>query len=103
MAIKFTMSLDSSAVHDTGANSTYVNNRRLLVKPSSPLSTLVMMDDGITHNIQASGTLLGFHSIQADYYSTFTKSLIGVSPILSNGAVGLITADQMILVDSTTQ
>ena len=44
-----TMSLDSSAVLDTGANSTYVNYRRLLVNQSSPLSTSVMVADGTTH------------------------------------------------------
>ena len=96
-----TTHLDTSAVLDTGANSTYVNNRRMLVNPSSLLSPSVMVADGSTHTIQESGTLIGFSSIQADYVPTFTKYLIGVSPILSNGAVGLITTDKMILVDST--
>ena len=65
---------ESHAVLDTGANSTYINNRRLLENISRPSAQAVIVADGSTHPIEASGTLLGFPSIQADLVPTFKKN-----------------------------
>jgi hypothetical protein len=59
-----------------------------------------MVADGSTHPIVASGNLLGHPSIHADLVPTFTQNLIGVSPILDKRAVGLITHDKMMLLNS---
>jgi len=55
--------------------------------------------DGSAHTIEASGTLLGHPSIHADYVPSFTNNLIGVSPIINNGAVGIIQRDKMVILD----
>ena len=57
------------------------------------------MADGSAHTIEASGTLLGHPSIHADYVPTFANNLIGVSPIIDNGAVGIIQNDKMFILD----
>ena len=59
------------------------------------------MADGSTHTIEASGTLLGYPSIHADYVPSFTNNLIGVSPLIDKGAVGIIQHDKMVILNST--
>ena len=41
-------------------------------------------------------TLVGHPSIHYDFFRTFTKYLIGVSPILANGALGIIQDDKTV-------
>jgi hypothetical protein len=60
----------------------------------------VVVADGTVHPIKASGTLLGHPSIHADVVPTFTQNLIGISPILERGAVGIIKHDKMRLIES---
>jgi hypothetical protein len=90
-------SLDSNAILDTGANSTYVTHRLLLENTTLPSSESVLVADGTAHTITASGTLLGHPSIQADLVPSFHQNLIGVSPILNKGALGIIKQDKMVL------
>jgi hypothetical protein len=89
--------LDSTAILDTGANSTYVTHRLLLENTTLPSSESVLVADGSAHPITASGTLLGHPSIQADLVPSFNQNLIGVSPILNKGALGIIKHDKMVL------
>ena len=58
------------------------------------------MADGSTHEIQASGTLLGHPSITAHLVPSFTRNLIGISPILNNGGLGIIKHDKMVVMES---
>jgi hypothetical protein len=59
----------SHAVLDTGANSTYINNRQLLENMTPPSAPSVMVVDWSIHPIEASGTLVGFPSIKSDVSS----------------------------------
>ena len=77
--------IDYNSSLDTGANSTYVTDRRLLDNVSLPSHQSVFLADGSSHPIQSSGTLVDHPSIHADLVPTFTQNLIGVSPILANG------------------
>ena len=63
---------NNTAILDTGANSTYVTNRRLLNNITHPSSESVMVADGTEHPIEASGTLLGHPSIRADLVVDYT-------------------------------
>jgi len=83
-------SISTTAILDTGTNSTYVIHRDLLDNMTNPATDQIIVADRSTHTIEASGTLLGHPSIHADYVPTFTNNLIGVSPIIDNGAVGII-------------
>ena len=78
----------TSAILDTGANSSYVITRDPLDNITNPATEHVIVADGSTHSIDASGTLLGHPSIHADYVPSFTNNLIGVSPLIDKGAVG---------------
>ena len=64
----------SHAILDTGANSTYINNRRLLDNITHPSASSVIVADRSIHPIEASGTLVGFPSIHADLVPTFKKT-----------------------------
>jgi hypothetical protein len=76
---------NTTAILDTGANSTYVTHRLLLDNTTLPSSASVTVADGTEHPITASGTLLGHPSIRADLVSSFHQNLVGVSPILNQG------------------
>jgi len=65
-------------------------NRDLLDNITKPATEHVIVADGSAHPIEASGTLLGHPSIHADYVLTFTHNLVGVSPIIDSGPVGII-------------
>jgi len=64
----------SHAVLGTGADSTYINNRRLLDNITHLSAPSVVVADGSIHPIEASGTLVGFLSIHADLVPTFKKT-----------------------------
>jgi hypothetical protein len=85
---------------DTGANSTYVTDRRLLNNLSLPSHQSVFLADGSSHPIQSSGTLVDHPSIHAVSVPNFSQNLIGVSPILANGALGIIQHDKMVLLQN---
>ena len=89
----------TTAILDTGANSTYVTHRLLLDNTTLPSSASVTVADGTKHPITASGTLLGHPSIRADLVPSFHQNLVGVSPILNQGALGIITRNEMFLLD----
>jgi len=46
------------------------------------------------------GTLLGHRSITAHLVPSFTQNLIGISPILKNGGLGVIKHDKMVVMKS---
>ena len=73
----------SSAVLDTGANQTYVNDRRLISNLHSE-SSLVEVADGSRHPIMASGPLVSHPHIYANYVPSFSTNLIGISPIIKS-------------------
>ena len=89
----------TSAILDTGANSTYVITRDLLDNITNPATEHVIVADGSTHSIEASRTLLGHSSIPADYVPSFTNIFFGVSPLIDKGAVGIIQHDKMVILD----
>ena len=91
---------NTTAILDTGANSTYVTHSLLLDNTTLPSSASVTVADGTEHPITASGTLLGHPSIRADLVPSFHQNLVGVSPILNQGALGIITQNEMFLLDS---
>jgi len=88
--------IDYSAILDTGANSTYVTDRRLLDNVSLPSHQSVFLADNSSHPIQSSGTLFSHPSIHADLVPTFAQNLISISPISANGALGIIQHDKMV-------
>ena len=71
---------NTSAILDTGANSTYVTHRLLLDNTTLPSSASVTVADGTEHPITASGTLIGHPSIRAD----LVPSCGFTSPVNSN-------------------
>ena len=79
----------SSAILDTGANQTYVNDRRLISNLHSETAS-VEVADGSKHPILASGPLVSHPHIHANYVPSFSNNLIGISPIIHRGAVGII-------------
>jgi len=92
--------ISSPAILDTGANNTYVNDRRLLTNLTSA-SDSVEVADGTHHTIVASGTLVNHPSIPAHYVPSFKTNLLGISPIIDTGAVGIIQSNQMTLVKNS--
>ena len=85
---------------DTGANNTYVNDRRLISNLTSA-SASVEVADGSHHPILASGTLVNHPSIPAHFVPSFKNNLLGISPIIDSGAVGIIKSDKMTLVKTS--
>ena len=93
-------SLNHSAILGTGADSTYVIDRRLLDSISLHSSQSVLLVDGSSHSIQSSGTLVGHPSIRTDLAPIFTQYQISVSLILANEAIGIIQDDKMVQLNS---
>ena len=60
---------------------------------SLPSHQSVFLADGSSHPIQSSGALVGHPSIHADLVPAISQNLIGVSPILANGALGIIHSE----------
>jgi len=87
----------SHAVLDTGANSTYINNRQLLENMTPPSAPSVMVVGWSIHPIEASGTLVGFPSIHAD----FVPALKLPHWYFTNFVYCIITNDKMILLKNT--
>jgi len=94
------INISSPAILDTGANNTYVNDRRLISNLTSA-TALVEVADGSHHPILGSGTLVNHPSIPAHFVPSFKNNLLGISPIINSGAVGIITSDKMTLVKSS--
>ena len=83
----------------TGANNTYVNDRRQISNMKSDSdSAFVEVADGSRLSITASGTLINHSTIQAHFVSSFSNNLIGISPIIDKGAVSIIQSQKMTLV-----
>jgi hypothetical protein len=87
----------SPVILDTGANNTYVNDRRLITNLTSG-SASVEVADGSHHHILASGNLVIHPSIPAHLVPSFKNNSIGISPIIDTGAVGIIQSNNMTLV-----
>jgi len=80
----------TTAIPDTGADSTYVINIDLLDNITNPATEQVIVADGSAHTIEALGTLLGHPSVftWASFMLimfSFTKKR-GVSPIIDEGS-----------------
>ena len=83
------ISCQSSAILDAGSYHTYVNDRRLISNLQSD-SAFVEVADGSRHSTIASGNLVSHSNIHANYVPSFSNNLIGISPVIDRGAVGII-------------
>ena len=90
------INISSPSILDTGANNTYINDRWLITNLTSG-SASVEVADGSHHPILASGNLVSHPSIPAHLVPSFKNNLIGISPIIDTGAVG-IQSNKMTLI-----
>jgi len=74
-----------------------VNDRRLISNLNSDTASVEVVD-GSKHPILASGPLVSHPHIHANYVPSFSNNLIGISPIIDRGAVGIIHSNKMTLV-----
>jgi hypothetical protein len=61
----------------------------------------VIAADGSEHPIEASATLVGHPDIKADLVPSFSKNLIGFSPVINNGGFGIIHNDTFMLLENS--
>ena len=78
-----------------------MNDRRLISNLHSELDS-VEVADGSRHPILASSPLVSHPHIHANYVPSFSTNLIGISPIIDRGAVGIVQSNKMTLVKNSS-
>ena len=73
-----------------------MNDRRLILNLQSETASVEVVDGSI-QPILASGPLVSHPHIHANYVPNFSNNLIGISPIIDRGAVGIIQSNKMTL------